>query len=116
MKFIEKLQNLPLNQKLIITWSTVILIGIIFSVWRINALKPRIENLIKTDIKEELKITSHEENIEDMRKGLELMKESTETIKDSFEFIKEITDELKDFENVEETPKNFDFLMENNEN
>ena len=116
MKFIEKLQNLPLNQKLIITWSIVIFLGIIFSVWRINVLKPRIENLIKIDIKEELGIVSYKENLEDMEKGLEVIKESTETIKDSFEFMKEITDEFKNLENMEEASKDFDFLIENNEN
>ena len=113
MKFINKLQSLPINQKLIILWSIVIIIGVVLATWRINALKPKFENLTKTNIQTEMSATSYEESVEEMRKGFELIKESTEAIKEGFGFIKDITNEIK---NLEEIPEDFNFIIENNKN
>jgi hypothetical protein len=98
MKVIKKIEKLPLNQKLIILWSTTIIIGIVFSFWRINNFKSTFQNFTKED----WGVTPKEETIDEIKKSSEIIRESTTAIKEGFGAIKDLSEDIKEFKDLNE--------------
>ncbi len=108
MKFVSKLQKLPDNKKNIILWSIIIVVGLSFSIWRINVFISEIEVIRDSSFKDQTGIEIiKKETGNEIGEGLEIIRESTKEIKEGAILIREIFEEIRKMEEI-----NFDESFE----
>ncbi len=117
MKFVKKLQKLPEKKKITILWSVVIILGLFFSVWRINLFISEMGSIGKNDFQTKIGIRNSQEKftneMSEVKKSFDVIKESTDTMKEGFGLMRDLIEKMGKMEEI--SPDDYpEFLIENN--